>query len=434
MTFAAEISTLTWLVVLAIVIAWATEALLAARQTRHVQMHRNQVPDAFAATISLADHQRAADYTLARGRLASVEGIVSMLLAVGWVVGGLALAWQAAGTVAGTSGVLGETPGEAPILRELVLVAIMALVGGAVGLPFAWLATFRVEARFGFNRTTPGTFWGDLIKSTILSAVILGPVLALVFWLMRVAGDTWWLWAWGSFVGLQFLLLALYPTVIAPLFNRFTPLDRADMREAVEALLARTGFAARGLYVADGSRRSSHGNAYFAGFGRARRIVFFDTLLERLSNSEIVAVLAHELGHFKRRHIVKRLVVLVLASGAFFALVDWAMRSPALYTAVAIDPAEGMASPGVALVILATILPPLFFWLAPLASWYSRKHEFEADRYAAENVPRDDLVSALTKLYRDNASTLTPDPLYSAWHHSHPPALVRIAHLKGLAA
>ena len=417
--------TLTYLVLMAIVVAWAVEALLSARQRRHVVAHRDTVPDAFRDTVQPEEHRRAADYTLAQGHLARIEAAVEALLTIVWLLGGIALAWQIAGLGAKALAAGG-------IVRELLLVALMALVGGLASLPFAWLSTFRVEARFGFNRMTQALFWTDLVKSILLSVALLGPLLALVFWLMRQAGSNWWLWAWGAFVGFQWLMLALYPTLIAPLFNRFTPLDRAHTRTAVESLLARTGFAARGIYVADGSRRSSHGNAYFTGFGRARRIVFFDTLLDRLTDSEVVAVLAHELGHFKRRHILQRLVLATLASGLFLFAVDQAMRSPLLYAAVGIDPQDGLASPGLALAIVATLLPPLFFWLAPLASWYSRKHEFEADRFAATTASAHDLISALVKLYRDNASTLTPDPLYSAWHHSHPPAGVRIAHLKAL--
>ncbi|MCS6997030.1 MAG: M48 family metallopeptidase [Casimicrobiaceae bacterium] len=417
-------TTLTFLVLAAIAVAWAVEALLILRQMRHVLAHRASVPTLFAGGFTRADHERAADYTAARARLALAETTASAALSALWVAGGLALAWQVAGAITHTLGL-------GPIARELCLVALMALVSGIVGLPFAWFSTFRVEARFGFNRMSAALFWSDVVKSTLLSVAILGPALALAFWLMRQAGPSWWLWAWGALVALELALVGLYPTVIAPLFNRFMPLDRPDVKAAIEQLLAKAGFSAHGLYVADGSRRSTHGNAYFAGLGHNRRIVFFDTLLERLSTEEILAVLAHELGHYRHRHIGKRLALLVLAGGVFLAAVAWVLPSPSLYTAVGIAPEEGRDAPGLALVILGTILPPLFFWLTPVVAWYSRRHEFEADRYAAELTSAKSLISALVKLYRDNASTLTPDPLYSAWYHSHPPAAIRIAHLTG---
>ena len=319
---------------------------------------------------------------------------------------------------------------DTPILREVALVALLSVVTGVISVPLSYYSTFNIEEKFGFNKTTKTTFWVDLVKGSLLSAALILPLAALVFWLMRSAGPLWWLYAWLVFIGFQLLMLALYPTFIAPLFNKFSPLDSGDTKTAIEGLLTRTEFESKGLFVMDGSKRSAHGNAYFTGFGKGKRIVFFDTLLQRLSNNEIVAVLAHELGHFKRKHIVKRIVFMALASLAFLAAVAWVLPQPWLYTAFGFATDTGLKSPGVALILFSLVLPPLLFWIAPVAAAYSRKHEFEADAYAAQVSSSDDLIAALTKLYKDNANTLTPDPIYSAYHHSHPPAMIRIAHLR----
>ena len=348
-----------------------------------------------------------------------VESAIGLVVSALILFGGLSRLWQFTAPLA-----------DMPILREVALIALLSVVTGIIGIPFSYYNTFFVEEKFGFNKTTKATFWFDLVKGSVLSAVLILPLAALVFWLMRASGTLWWLYAWLVFIGFQLLLLALYPTFIAPLFNKFTPLESGETKTAIEGLLSRTEFASNGLFVMDGSKRSAHGNAYFTGFGKAKRIVFFDTLLERLSNREIVAVLAHELGHFKRRHIVKRIVFMAFASLAFLATVAWVLPQPWLYAAFGFAADTGTESPGVALILFSLVLPPLLFWLAPIASAYSRKHEFEADAYAAQVANRDDLIAALTKLYKDNANTLTPDPLYSAYHHSHPPAMIRIAHLQ----
>ena len=410
------------MVVLAAIIAqYLIEAWLLRRHTRHVASHRAAVPAPFTDNIALADHQRAADYTLARASLGRIESSLGVMVSAVTLFFGLAWMWNATETFTSTIWI-----------RELLLVVLLSVVTGIIGLPFSYYGTFNIEERFGFNKTTRKTFWLDLVKGAVLGGVIMLPLLALLFWIMRAAGPLWWLYAWCVFIGFQLLMLALYPTFIAPLFNKFKPLDKDDTKTAIEGLMTRTQFKSNGLFVMDGSKRSSHGNAYFTGFGQAKRIVFFDTLLERLNNNEIVAVLAHELGHFKRKHIVQRLVMMAAMSLAFFAAVAWAMQKPWLYEAFGFAGNMGTVAPGVALVLLAMVLPALLFWIGPLSSALSRKHEFEADAYAAEVSSKSDLIAALTKLYRDNASTLTPDPLYSAYHHSHPPAMIRIAHLQSL--
>lgn len=410
------------LVMVALLLHYFVERWLLNRHLACVAAHRSAVPAPFDASVPLSDHQRAADYTLAKGQLSRIEAAIGLLVTALILFGGLHRLWQLTAPLANT-----------PVLREVALLALLSAITGLISVPFGYYNTFHIEERFGFNKTTRATFCGDLVKGTLLSAVMMLPLAALVFWLMRSAGPLWWLHAWGVFIGFQLLMLALYPTFIAPIFNKFTPLAAGATRDAIEALLARTGFASNGLFVMDGSRRSAHGNAYFTGFGRAKRIVFFDTLLERLSTGEIVSVLAHELGHFKRRHIVKRLVFIALLSLIFLAALAWAMPQPWLYTAFGFAPDTGTGAPGVALLLFSLVLPPLLFWVSPLAAAYSRKHEFEADRYAAEVASRDDLIAALTKLYKDNASTLTPDPVYSAYHHSHPPAMIRIAELSRAA-
>ncbi|TAF99391.1 MAG: M48 family peptidase [Betaproteobacteria bacterium] len=411
----------TVVVLFAAVAQYVVETYLLRRHLGHVAAHRSAVPAPFTDSIALADHQRAADYTAARGQLGLFESTLGVFVSLAILFWGLAALWQFTAQLS-----------DAIWLRELLLVVLLSIVTGIIGLPFSYYGTFGIEERFGFNKTTQKTFWLDMVKGALLGGAIMLPLLALLFWLMRGAGSLWWLYAWLVFIGFQLLMLALYPTFIAPLFNKFKPLDKDDTKAAIEALMNRTQFQSNGLFVMDGSTRSSHGNAYFTGFGKAKRIVFFDTLLERLNNNEIVAVLAHELGHFKRKHIVQRLVMMAVFSLAFFAAAAWAMKQPWLFTAFGFAPDTGTSAPGVALILFAMVLPALLFWIGPLSSALSRKHEFEADAYAAEVSSKTDLIAALTKLYRDNASTLTPDPLYSAYHHSHPPAMIRIAHLQGL--
>jgi STE24 endopeptidase len=406
----------------ALLLALGTRLWLAARQIRHVRAHRDRVPARFAPRVSLAAHQKAADYTVAKTGLGRIEAAVDagflLLLTLG---GGLAWIWSRTAGIA-----------EWPLARDIVFIVAVLLAGGAVSLPFSLYSTFVIEERFGFNKMTLALWLADLAKGLAVGAVLGIPLLALVLWLMGAAGATWWIWVWAVWVAFQLLILVLYPTVIAPLFNRFEPLADEAMRARVEGLLARCGFRSRGLFVMDGSKRSSHGNAYFTGLGAAKRIVFFDTLLRRLTPSEVEAVLAHELGHFKLRHVVKRMVWIFGASLAFLALLAWLVAQPWFFTGLGFPlPESGLPSRGVALTLFFLALPVFTFLLAPVASLYSRRHEFEADRYAAAHASAGDLVQALVKLYEDNASTLTPDPVHSAFYDSHPPAATRVARLQG---
>jgi STE24 endopeptidase len=414
--------TFTTIFLAAVALVLALELWLAFRHVAHVRRHRDAVPPAFASRIGLDAHRKAADYTIAHTRVAIVSSIAGTALLVLLTRGrGVAFLTGATGLV--------DVP---PLVQDLMLIVAIVLLSALVSLPFSAYRTFAIESRFGFNRTRLGTWLADLGKGVLVGAVLGLPLAALVIALMRYAGGAWWLWAWGAWMGFQFLVLALYPTVIAPLFNKFTPMPDGPARTRIEALLARCGFASRGLYLMDGSKRSSHGNAYFTGFGRAKRIVMFDTLLERLTPEETEAVLAHELGHFKLRHIAKRIAWSAATSLAFFALLAWLARADWFYGGLYVPPSP--ERPGVALVLFFLVLPVFTFLLAPVASWYSRRHEYEADAYAARQTSAGAMVSALVRLYEDNAATLTPDPLHSAFHDSHPPAALRVAHLEALAA
>jgi STE24 endopeptidase len=397
------------------------------RQIAHVSAHRSAVPAAFASRIGISAHSKAADYTVAKQKLGMIETLASAALLLLLTLGGglgLLFAWT-------------ERLDVAPLWRDVLLLAAIALITGLLGVPFAWWHTFRIEERFGFNRTTLKLWLTDLAKGVVIGIILGLPLTILALWLMRNAGVLWWLWVWLAWMGFQVLMLVLFPTVIAPLFNKFSPLPAGPARERIEQLLARCEFAARGLFVIDGSKRSGHGNAYFTGFGRARRVVFFDTLLERLAPEEIEAVLAHELGHFKLRHVVKRVVWSAFLSLAFLALLAWLATMPWFYAGLGI-PADAvpaaMARPGIALALFVLVLPVFTFALSPLSALYSRKHEFEADAFAARHASAAALTQALVKLYEDNAATLTPDPLHSAFYDSHPPAAIRVARLATLAA
>jgi STE24 endopeptidase len=413
--------TFTAIFLAAVALTLAVEVWLALRQIGAVRRHRDAVPPAFAGRIRADAHRKAADYTIAHTRLAILSAIAGTLVLVALTRG------RGVAFLTGTTGLV-DVP---PLVQDLLLIVAVVLVTGLASLPFSAYRTFVIEARFGFNRTTFATWAGDLAKGLLVGAVLGLPVAALVIWLMRSAGSWWWLWAWLAWMGFQLLMLAIYPTVIAPLFNKFTPLPDGPARARIEALLARCGFAAKGLFTMDGSKRSSHGNAYFTGFGRAKRIVFFDTLLERLSPDETEAVLAHELGHFKLRHVAKRIAWSAFASLAFLALLAWLAGQDWFYQGLYVPASQDR--PGVALVLFFLVLPVFTFLLAPIASWYSRRHEYEADAFAAKHVSAAAMVSALVRLYEDNAATLTPDPLHSAFHDSHPPAALRVAHLEGLA-
>ncbi|MFT4102974.1 MAG: M48 family metallopeptidase [Burkholderiaceae bacterium] len=395
---------------------------LSTRQVRHVIDHRDRVPDAFADRIPLHAHRRAADYTTARQRL----GLIDLMIGAAFVVGLTLLG----GLQALHDGLTALLP-DSPMIRQLLLVVAVALLGGLVDLPLAWYRQFVLEQRFGFNRMTWRLYVSDLAKGLAVGAVLGLPILAAILWLMQRAGAYWWLWAWAVWVAFNLFVLLLYPTVIAPLFNRFEPLPDGAVRERVGRLLARCGFAARGLFVMDGSRRSAHGNAYFTGFGRSRRIVFFDTLLARLTPAEIEAVLAHELGHFKHHHIAKRIALSFATSLAGLAILGWLATQPWFYQGLGVDVVPG-EDPALALVLFFLAMPVFAFLFQPVASLLSRRDEFEADRFAAEQADASSLIDALVKLYEDNAATLTPDPVHSAFYDSHPPAAIRVARLAGL--
>ncbi len=392
---------------------------LGLRHLSHVSANRAAVPAEFSSQISLESHQRAADYTCAKTRLglasAAIEIALLLLLTFG---GGLQWLSDVAASFLPTG-----------IPRGLALILLVGLVMTLIELPFSLYSTFRVEARFGFNKMTPALFWKDFFKGLALAAVLGLPLVAVVLWLMEKSGSLWWLYAWLTWMAFNILLLAIYPVWIAPLFNKFKPMDNAAMKERIDQLLARCGFKVKGLMVMDGSIRSSHGNAYFTGFGQSKRIVFFDTLLERLSPPEVEAVLAHELGHFKRKHVVKRIVWTFAASFFFLWLLGYLLDQPWFFQGLGV----ATASPAMALILFMMVIPNFTFLLQPLSAMVSRKHEFEADQYAAQNASANDLISALVKLYKDNASTLTPDPLHSMFYDSHPTALTRIGRLQAQA-
>jgi len=417
-----QASTVTLAFAAALLASLACRFWLATRQMRHVARHRERVPAAFAGVVTLEAHRKAADYTLAKGRF----GLLTM--AAGSAV---LLGWTLLGGLDALNILLRDAllPGWGEMAYQLALLAAFALVGGLIDLPLEWYATFRIEQRFGFNRMTLGLWLADLLKGALIGAVIGLPLAALVLWIMQATGGLWWLFAWATWVAFNLLLLVIYPTVIAPLFNKFEPLPDEALKARVQALMQRCGFAARGLFVMDGSRRSAHANAYFTGLGAAKRVVFFDTLLQRLTPGEVEAVLAHELGHFRRRHVVKRMAGIFGLSLAGLALLGWLAGQSSFYAGLGVLPNLGAPNDALALLLFVLALPPFAFFVSPLMAHFSRKHEFEADAYACQQADGRDLANALLKLHEDNASTLTPDPLYVRFYYSHPPAGERLAAL-----
>jgi STE24 endopeptidase len=407
----------------AIVVSFMLKAWLALRQMRHVAAHRGAVPAAFEGTVALEAHQKAADYTLARGRFGLLSMAFGTAVLLGWtLLGGLDALNEALR--------IAVQPRWGGMAYQLALLAAVAAIGSLLEMPLDAWSTFRIEQRFGFNRMTWRLYLLDALKGAGLGALIGLPLAALVLWIMGAAGTWWWLWAWLAWTGFQLLMLLLYPTFIAPLFNKFSPLPDASLAERVSALMARCGFRAKGLFVMDGSRRSAHSNAYFTGLGAAKRVVFFDTLLTRLTPGEVEAVLAHELGHFKLKHVPMRMAGIVLASLAALALLGWLAQQQWFFTGLGVTPNLAAPNDALALLLLTFALPPFGFLLTPLAAALSRKHEFEADAYACAQASGRDLAHALVKLHEDNAGTLTPDPLYARFYYSHPPAAERLAALK----
>lgn len=427
-TTPAELATLVFCIVL---VAYAiTRIWLASRQIRAVARHRGAVPIEFQDTIPLAKHQRAADYTIAKLRFGFFELLLAIVVLLGWtLLGGLDA----------LNGLLLDWIGARPLLEPLALLAAFALISGLIDLPATLYQTFVIEERFGFNRMTWRLWFADLVKSTLLAVAIGLPLAALVLWLMQVTGAWWWLWTWGAWMAFSLLMLVIYPTVIAPLFNKFEPLQDEALKARVSLLMARCGFAAKGLFVMDGSRRSGHGNAYFTGFGAAKRVVFFDTLLTQLDPPEVEAVLAHELGHYKRRHVLKQIAGLFVTSLIGLALLGWLARQTWFYVGLGVYPnlpasLGGLVSNNALALLLFMLVAPIFgLFLTPLMSYFSRKHEFEADAYSVQQTGPEHLSQALIKLHKDNASTLTPDPWYVRFYYSHPPAEERLAHLHAAA-
>jgi STE24 endopeptidase len=397
----------------------AVKLWLASRQIRYVAGHSDGVPSPFAGTISLDAHRKAAGYTIAKTRFGMLELAFGAAVMLGWtLMGGLNALNHALLASIG--------PG---MTQQLALLACFALVSGVLDLPFTLYQTFVIEERFGFNKMTLRLWLLDLVKATVLGAVIGLPIAALILWLMGAAGALWWLWAWGVWMAFNLLLLVLYPMFIAPLFNKFKPLDDETIKARVTELMRRCGFAAKGLFVMDGSKRSAHGNAYFTGFGAAKRVVFYDTLLAKLSPSEVDAVLAHELGHFKYKHIVKRVAAMFAISLVGFAVLGFLSSRSWFYAGLGVQPNLNGPDDALALLLFMLAVPVFAFFVSPLMARVSRKHEFEADAYAVQQTNGQDLSSALLKLYEDNASTLTPDPVYVKFYYSHPPASERLARL-----
>ena len=396
---------------------------LSSRQVRHVALHRAQVPAPFADTITLESHQRAADYTIAKLRFGMVSTAVGGAVLLGWtLLGGLdALnAWL----------VEAWLPSLGPLGYQLALLAAFSVIGAVIELPLELWNTFRLEQRHGFNRMTLKLWLGDQLKGMLLGVAIGGPIAALILWLMGAAGSLWWLWAWATWTGFSLLMMVIFPTVIAPLFNKFQPLQDEALKARVEGLMQRCGFASKGLFVMDGSRRSAHGNAYFTGLGAAKRVVFFDTLLARLNPGEVEAVLAQELGHFKHKHVLKRMIGLFAISLGAFALLGWLSQQLGFYVGLGVRPNLDAPNDALALLLFMMVVPLAGFFAAPLMATFSRRDEFQADAYACAHAQGSDLARALVKLYDDNASTLTPDPLYVRFYYSHPPASERLAALR----
>ncbi|MDE2503725.1 MAG: M48 family metallopeptidase [Burkholderiales bacterium] len=415
-------SSVTLAFIAALLLSTGLRLWLATRQMRHVALHRDAVPAVFEGRVAPSAHQRAADYTLARGRHGMISMIWSAVLLLGWTLfGGLEA----------LNGLLRDAllARHGALAYELALLAAFALIGALAELPLDWYETFRIEQRFGFNRMTPALWFADLAKGAALAAAIGLPLAALILWIMGASGGLWWLWAWVAWTAFNLLALVVYPTLIAPLFNKFEPLADAALATRVQALMQRCGFAAKGLYVMDGSRRSAHANAYFTGLGASKRVVFFDTLLQRLTPGEVEAVLAHELGHFKHRHVLQRMVSLFALSLVALALLGWLARNSGFYLGLGVAPNLEAPNDALALLLFMLALPPFMFFVSPLMALWSRRHEFQADAYACAQADGGALAAALLKLHEDNATTLTPDPMYARFYYSHPPAGERLAAL-----
>lgn len=411
-----------------IILACASVAIkcwLSLRQMSYVKAHRDEIPSDFKGQVTLSNHQRAADYTVAQQKLSIYENLWSLLILLGWtVLGGLNVLSQNLAHYIGNN-----------IGYGISLLLLFFFINGLLGLPWSWWSTFKLEHRFGFNNMTLGLWLKDLIISTVVGMVLGIPLLALVLWLMAAAGSFWWLWAWLAFAAWQLLLMIIFPVWIAPLFNKFKHLDDQTMLQRATALMQRCGFKAKGFFVMDGSKRSAHSNAYFTGMGKSKRVVFYDTLLNKLNPDQMEAVLAHELGHFHHKHITKRIVVVMLLSLLAFALLGWVSTQSWFFNALGIEPNLALIHHSALALILFMLASPVFtFFISPIAAQLSRKDEFQADAYACEKANGNALKEALLRLYEENASTLTPDPIFAGFYYSHPPAVERLEHLKKASA
>jgi len=393
---------------------------LSTRQMRHVAAHRDAVPALFAQTITLAAHQKAADYTLAKGRFGLLTTAFGSAVLLGWtLLGGLdALNVLVRDAV---------EPRFGSMTYQLALLAAFTIIGSLLDLPFELYSTFRLEQQFGFNRVTWKLYVTDMLKNAVVGVALGLPITAVILWLMAAAGSFWWLWAWCAWMGFNLLVMLVYPMLIAPWFNKFEPLTDESLKTRAQSLMKRCGFTAKGFFVMDGSKRSGHSNAYFTGMGRSKRVVFFDTLLKQLSPDELEAVLAHELGHFKHKHVTKRIVTMFAISLAGFALLGWLSGQAWFFTALGVQPSLGVLNDALALLLFLMVVPVFGFFVSPIFAQLSRKHEFQADAYACAQSSGQDLAAALLKLHEDNASTLTPDPLYVRFYYSHPAASERLA-------
>jgi len=408
--------TFTFLFIIMVVVTTGIQLWLSLRQAKHVTVHRPSVPDEFRDKITLEEHQKAADYTVAKGKFGRMQLLLGTVILFLWTLGG-GLEWVDS---------LWRGAEWGALVTGVAVLISFSLISSLVDLPISLYNTFILEEKFGFNKTTLKVFFVDMLKGAALSLIIGIPLILLVLWLMETAGDLWWLYAWAALTAFSILMMWAYPKFIAPIFNKFAPLEEGEVLDRLTSLLKRTGFNSDGVFIMDGSKRSSHGNAYFTGFGKTKRIVFFDTLLKDLTPTQVEAVLAHELGHFKRKHVLKGMVLSISMTFMGFAILAWLMKQEWFYTALNVS----TPSTYMALLLFMLVSPPFTFFIGPLMARWSRKHEFEADEFAAQQSNAGELISALVSLYKKNAGTLTPDPMYSAFYDSHPPASIRIAHLK----
>jgi STE24 endopeptidase len=409
-------NTFTIIFIIALIISYSVQFWLSKRQAAYVKNHRNAVPEAFKNRVPLEAHQKAADYTIEKGKLGDIDSVIGVIVLLLLTVGG------------GINAAFGfwASFDLSPLMAGIGAIATVFLVMSLIDLPTSIYQTFVIEEKFGFNKSTPKQFVKDQFLQLTLVAVIGLPLLALILWIMDSIGSLWWLWAWAILISFSLLMSWLYPTVIAPLFNKFTPMQEGSLKDRIQGLLARCGFNSQGIFIMDGSKRSGHGNAYFTGLGNNKRIVFFDTLVNSLDDEELEAVLAHELGHFKCKHVIKMLVATSIMSLISLAILGWLIDQQWFYNGLGVEQPSNAA----ALLLFMLVSPVFTFFMQPVSAYFQRRFEFEADDFASKNAQASKMISGLVKLYEENASTLTPDPLYSAFHYSHPPAAIRIAHLE----